>query len=374
MLAVAHELKRIQPDVDLIYAIGKGDKLAHLPKEHPDITKVCAVRSGKFRRYHGAGWKQLLDVKTLLKNIRDFFYVAIGIVQALLLLRKEKPDIIFIKGGYVAVPIGLAAAVLKIPYITHDSDVVPGLANRIIARWAQMHTVAMPVENYTYEKAKMQRVGVPISKNYSKVSRTDQKKFMRDIGITESDAQVALVTGGGLGAERLNVAITRIAKALLTKNPSLFLVHITGPNKETAIRNEYDKRLNPIDKNRIILKSFSDDLYKYSGAADVIIARAGANSLAEFAAQQKACIIIPNPELTGGHQLKNAASLASMGAIMQLEDAALQKNPELLLRDIEFLLHSVKERAKIATQLYKLADNESAAKLAKLLLNTVKRD
>ena len=315
-----------------------------------------------------------MDVNTLLKNIRDFFYVTIGIVQAFHLLRKEKPDIIFIKGGYVAVPVGLAAVVLKIPYITHDSDAVPGLANRIIARWAQMHTVAMPVENYTYEKTKMQRVGVPISKNYSKVSRTDQKKFMRDIGITESDAQVALVTGGGLGAERLNVAITRIAKALLTKNPSLFLVHITGPNKETAIRNEYDKRLNPIDRNRIILKSFSDDLYKYSGAADVIIARAGANSLAEFAAQQKACIIIPNPELTGGHQLKNAASLASMGAIMQLEDDALQKNPELLLRDIEFLLHSVKERAKIATQLYKLADNESATKLAKLLLNTVKRN
>jgi len=115
VLAVAHELKRANPNIEIIYAIGKGDKLAHLPQEDDSVARVQSILSGKFRRYHGEGWKQVLDVSTLLKNIRDFFFVLIGIGQSILFLHREKPDVIFIKGGFVGVPIGLAAAVLRIP-------------------------------------------------------------------------------------------------------------------------------------------------------------------------------------------------------------------------------------------------------------------
>jgi len=369
VLAVAHELKRIHPDTTLIYAIGKGDKLTHLPKEDTSIDRVFSVRSGKFRRYHGEGWKQLLDFATLAKNIRDFFFVLIGFVQSIILLRKQKPDVIFIKGGFVAVPVGLAAALLKIPYMTHDSDAVPGLANRIISRWAYVHAVAMPIENYSYDASKMKQVGVPISAEYKVVNRTLQKKYIREIGITDEDAQVLLVTGGGLGAQRLNSAVTRIARQLLGKIPSLFIVHIAGPGKARTLSGEYQAQLKGDPDDRVIIKEFVDDMYRYSGAADVVIARAGANSLTEFAAQQKACIIIPNPQLTGGHQLKNADALADTGAIVQIADESVQKNPELLLREVQMLLGSVKERAKIATQLHKLSDDTAAQKIAMLIVN-----
>lgn len=372
MLAVAHELKRIQPSIELQYAIGKGDKLAHLPEEDKAISRVYSVRSGKFRRYHGEGWKQIFDIPTLLKNIRDFFYVLIGFVQSIILLKKQKPDAIFIKGGFVAVPIGLAAALLKIPYMTHDSDAVPGLANRIIARWAYMHAVAMPIENYSYEASKMKQVGVPISPNYQIVNRASQKKFISEIGIDDSEAQVLLVTGGGLGATRLNTAITKIARQLLAKNPSLYIIHIAGPNKARTLHKEYQAQLKGDSDERIIIKEFVDDFFRYSGAADVIIARAGASTLTEFAAQQKACIIVPNPQLTGGHQLKNAESLAQQGAITQVSDESVQKNPELLLREVRTLLGSVHERAKLATQFHKLSDNKAAEKIALMILDQLK--
>jgi len=257
--------------------------------------------------------------------------------------------------------------------MTHDSDAVPGLANRIVSRWAFMHAVAMPIENYSYDASKIKQVGVPISDKYRKVTRKSQDEFISSIGIDDQDAQVLLVTGGGLGAQRLNLAVTRIARTLLARNPDLYIVHITGPNKDNSIQQEYTKQLKGDSSSRIIIKDFVDDLYRYSGAADVIVARAGANSLAEFAAQQKACIIIPNPQLTGGHQLKNAEALAEAGAILQISDEAMQRNPEVLLKEVEFLLDSVHERAKIALGLHKLADDSSAHKIVKLLLAREKR-
>lgn len=353
----------------MLYCISIGDKLIHLPSEHESIDRVVKIRSGKFRRYHGEGIKQILDIPTLLKNIRDSIFVLIGLLQAIKLLRKEKPDAVFIKGGFVGVPVGLAAAILKIPYLTHDSDAVPGLANRIISKWAKLHAVAMPIENYKYPKEKMVHVGVPISDKYVKITRKLQIECIKKLGLKE-DAEVLYVTGGGLGAQRLNTAITKIARSILGRRPNLVIIHIAGPNKQQILRQQYDHALKG-DLSRVIIKDFVNNAYLYSGAADVIVSRAGANTLAEFAAQQKACIIVPNPQLTGGHQLKNTEVLEKLGAVRNVSDELIKINPELLLKEIEELLESVAERARLAVTFNKLADYNSADKLAKLILKIV---
>ena len=369
MLAVASEIKLENPNIRLLYAIGKNDSLIHLPENDSSIEKVFTIRSGKFRRYHGEGLKQLLDVPTILKNIRDFFYVCIGFVQALRMLKRERPDVIFIKGGYVGVPVGLAAAVCGIPYITHDSDAVPGLANRIISRWARKHTVAMPIENYSYDTEKMIQVGVPISDAYRPVSSSKRQYYLKELGLPK-DAQVLLVTGGGLGAQRINTAITKIAKTLLGRHKDLHILHLTGSANEADIRKRYD--VIPHAADRVHVKPFVDEMYMYSGAADVVVARAGANSLAELAAQKKACIIIPNPQLTGGHQTKNAEFLEAAGAVKVVSDSQIVKNPELLLRDIDVLLKDEAIRDKLAEAFHKTADISAAEKLAHILIDTAK--
>src|ERR1044072_5785682 len=203
VLAVAHELKKARPDVEIVYIGQRRDALGDIPAADKNIDRTYTVRAGKFRRYHGEGLKQLLDVKTLYLNLRDIIWVAVGLWQSFWLLGKVRPDVIFIKGGFVGVPVGLSAALRGIPYVTHDSDALPGLANRMIARWAKVHAVALPKEIYDYPPQKTVTVGVPISHQFKKLTAQEVTKERQQIGLGKA-GKVLLVTGGGLGARNLN--------------------------------------------------------------------------------------------------------------------------------------------------------------------------
>lgn len=367
-IAVASEIKKQQSNTELEYILGRGDKLSDVVKEKDIFENVHHVFSGKFRRFHGGGLLQFLDIPTTLKNIRDMFLVLIGFVQSVLLLRKLKPDALFIKGGFVGVPVGLAAALLKIPFVTHDSDAVPGLANRIIGRWAAKHAVAMPVEHYSYPKGRTTQVGNPVSDKYTLVTAALQKSYKESFGLP-SDAQVVFVTGGGLGAHRLNMSVAALAKQLLGRHPQAVILHISGRGKEDEVIQAYAKALNESELERVVLEPFVTDMYRYSGAADVSVVRAGANTLAELATQAKACIIVPNPQLTGGHQLKNAELLKERGAVTIVDDEAVSKNPELLLQQIEALLDSPQKRLELARNLHSTSFEDSAQQLAQIVLS-----
>jgi len=357
----------LQPDVRIVYIGQKGDRLGDLPRQDSNINAAYAVRAGKFRRYHGEGFRQLLDVKTLLKNIRDVTFVIAGFFQSWLILKKLKPDIIFIKGGFVGVPVGLAAAAHGMPYITHDSDALPGLANRIISRWAIIHTVALPKEVYKYPQNKTITVGVPIHNNYQPVNPDMQIKYRNEIGLGEYK-KILLVTGGGLGAHRLNMSVADIIPALLKEYQDLAIVHTVGRGHETKMREIYEHKLSDSDLKRVKVEGYLTDLFRYSGAADVIIARAGATNLAEFAVQAKACVIVPNPQLTGGHQLKNADYLAEQKAIEVVTEQALGSNNNELKETVETLLNNEVLRNKLGSNLSNFAQADSATLLAHLLL------
>lgn len=329
---------------------------------------VLSVRAGKFRRYHGEGFNQIVDLKTILKNVRDFMYVFIGVFQSWLIFKKLKPNCVFIKGGFVGVPVGLAAASQKIPYVTHDSDALPGLANRIIARWAAVHTVALPKEVYNYPLAKTVTVGVPIHSNFQFVSPASQAKYRNEIGLGEY-RKIILVTGGGLGARRLNEAVAAIMPSLLKRNKDLAVVHTVGRGNELATNKIYQHNLDAVDLKKVKVEGYLTDLYRYSAAADVIVARAGATNLAEFASQAKACVIVPNPQLTGGHQLKNAAYLAEKEAIEIVTEQDIVRDNSKLEHAIQRLLGDEDLRSKLGKNLSAFANSNSANQLARILLN-----
>ena len=372
VLSVAEELKKQQPALRLVYVIGKGDQLIDIPTKHPAIDAVVTIRAGKFRRYHGEGWRQLLDIRTLLKNIRDFFLFCTGIFQARHLLKREKPNVIFIKGGFVGVPVGLAAAWLHIPYVTHDSDALPGLANRIIARWAKVHAVALPVENYDYPPEKTVQVGVPVTENYKLVGEALNKEYRRSLKL-EPNQPVLFITGGGLGAQSLNEAIVAASPKLFEHHPKLAILHIAGRHHETAIQKAYAEVLKPEQLDQVTVEGFVTDIYRYSGAADLIVCRAGATSLADFAMQSKACVVVPNPILTGGHQLKNAQALAVAGAIEVIPENSLLTAPELLLTKINELLNSSDRRKDLAKKLHTFSNDTSARVLAELIISNERK-
>lgn len=368
LLAVAHELKQRQPDLKLVYIGQKGEKLEAVVQGNPDIDEATFVWAGKWRRYHGEGWRQLFDIVTLFKNIRDFTRVIRGTWQSYRLLGRYKPVGIFIRGGFVGVPVGLAAHWRQIPFVTHDSDALPSLANRIIGRWAAAHAVAMPVDMYPYPPAKTHYVGVPINANYQPVTLELKQQYMHQLGF-DGFKHIILVTGGGMGAQRINEAIVGIAPALLQTYPSLAIIHATGPDHEKVISSAYGAVLAPADQQRVLVKGFLDEFYRYSGAADVVVTRAGATNLAEWAAQGKACIVIPNPLLTGGHQLKNTQALAKQHAIIEIDEPQL-KDKKVLQAAIQQLLDHPEQRVQLEINISQFAKLNAAAELAELLIQT----
>lgn len=367
ILAVAHELKQAQPKAEIIYIALQGDTLADLPAQDPNIDKVIFIRAGKLRRYHSEGWKQFLDIPTMLKNLRDIFNTIAGVWQSIWLLRRLKPNVVFIKGGFVGVPVGLASALWRIPYVTHDSDALPGLANRIVAPWARKHAVALPKEVYAYAPEKTETVGVPVSRKYHPANTKEMVETRKRLGLEKAN-KVVLVTGGGLGAQRVNDAVADCVPDLLTRYPKLYVVHLAGRSKEQSLRQAYQKRVSEKDQARVIVKDFVSNLYDYSEAADVIITRAGGTSMAEFAAQAKACVVIPNPYLTGGHQLKNAQVLADRKTIKMVREDLMTTDHHALMPPLVELLDNPAVAKQLGDRLHTLAQPDAAHRLAMVLL------
>jgi UDP-N-acetylglucosamine--N-acetylmuramyl-(pentapeptide) pyrophosphoryl-undecaprenol N-acetylglucosamine transferase len=341
ILAVAHELKRLQSDVQITYIGQKGDSLADIPAQDPNIDQVYTVWAGKLRRYHDESWlRRLTDIRTIGLNIRDIFRAVRGTWQSYWLLRQLRPDVIFTRGGFVSVPVGFAARLLHIAYITHDSDSTPSLANRLIAKHATVHAVALPVELYPYPAEKTVVVGVPVGPHYKPVAAELRRTYRQELGLQAK--RVVLLTGGGNGARMLNEALVANARYLLGTYPDLVLLHSAGRVLEAETNAAYDALNLGAARERVRVHGFVPDLYRYSGAADVVIARGGATNLAEFALQQTVCVIVPSKQL--GWNVKNAAALAERGAVVQLtEDQAEQ--PERLGRTVGALLENDAEGA-----------------------------
>ena len=287
-----------------------------------------------------------------------------GTISAWRILRKHKPGVVFSKGGYGVVPVGLAARVLGIPIVTHDSDAAAGLANRIVGRWAQAHATGMPAHYYPYQRHKVHHVGIPVDERVQPVDSTLQKKLKQQIDLPAEDL-VLLVAGGGLGSQRLNELMVQISPKLIDKYPKLHIVHFSGSGHQDTVAEHYRRELGAQMSDKVKVIGFSSDFYAYSGAADVVLARAGATTLAELAIQRKAAVIIPSPFLTGGHQLRNAEELTTLGAAKILPNDV---DPQKLFKVLDELLQNKHLRSELAHKIGSLAHPDAADELADILI------
>ena len=321
------------------------------------------------RRYGDKGLAQLLDLRTQGLNARDLFKTVKGLGQSWRLLGEIKPDIIFTRGGYISVPVAIAAKLRHIDYITHDSDSTPSLANRIIAPMAKINAVALSPDTYPYDASKTVQVGVPISAEFKPIDSKDRERLKTELKL-EAYPKLLFVTGGGNGAANMNKVVMDNVPHLLKVHKDLYIVHVAGRDLAKDLSTEYDKILGKDERKRISVEGFVSDLYRYSGAADVIISRGGATNLSEFAAQGKACVIIPSPSLAWN--VKNAHVLAKEHAIIYLsEDQAEQ---ELRLASVvDRLLDDQKSREELSNKLAQYFVPDSAKKIAELIIRQVRK-
>lgn len=259
------------------------------------------ISSGKFRRY--------ID----LKNISDPFKVIKGLHQARKLLRKIKPDVVFSKGGFVSVPVVVAAKSKGIPCVIHESDMTPGLANKICIPCATRVCTNFPetIKHLPAEKAVL--TGSPIREELFHGSK---EKGLSFCGFNSSKP-VILIIGGSLGAVAVNNAVRNILPILLEKYQ---VIHLCGKDK-------LDNSLNGV-KGYVQFEYIKEELCDLMAAADIMISRAGANAICEILALRKPNILIPlSAQASRGDQILNAASFEKAGysIVIQEEDITDEK-------------------------------------------------
>lgn len=328
--------------------------------------RIDTIYSGKLRRYHSLTlWQQMTNLRSIVfPNVRDFFLVGIGFFQSMVKLLVWRPDVVFTKGGYVCLPIGMAARLLRIPLIIHDSDAHPGLTNRLLAKWATAIGTGAPLKFYSYPISRSHYVGVPIVADFSPYSPERQLEVKRQLGF-DSSRPLVVVTGGGLGARRLNDAVALILDRLL-EHANVLLISGEGQYDEM-------RTITPQDDPRYQLHAFvSKGMADMLGAADVVVARAGATTILELAALAKPTILVPNGLLTGGHQLKNAAVYAENNAVGIVNEDELIKRPDVLYDEIMNILADFRRRHAMADAFHDFAKPDAAKDMAELILHAVK--
>lgn len=366
VIAVAKEITKMHPRAKLFFWTDKKyfDKSREAVAQSGLKMPVKKLSSGKLRRYTNFGfWDYLCHFGLVLGNFLDGFKILWGILQSFCRLTANRPDVIFLKGGYVCLPVGIVAGVLKIPYVIHDSDAAPGLTNRVLAKKAKVIATGMPLNFYKYPKGRAVWTGIPISGDFRPVSKNIQAEAKEALGF-DAKRPLLVVTGGSLGSLHINEAIAKILPELLKK---CSVALISG-------HESYDKFEYLIEKypSGFKLIEFTTEMPKYFAAADVVVSRSGASTMSELASMKKAVVLVPNHKLPGFHQVKNAESYVEAGAALLVRDREQGIYEEELLTVICSLLDDVELRKSISKKLGGFAKNDAAEELAKLVLATAR--
>lgn len=269
-----------------------------------------AIASGKLRRYFS--WQNFLDP----------FKVVWGVGQAFLLCRRLKPALIFSKGGFVAFPVVVAGWLNRIPVIVHESDLTPGLANRLSYPFANIICLTFAVSvNYFKQPQKLLVTGTPLR----------NALFLGDANIGRSlcgfnsAKKVLLIFGGGLGAESINQVVRALLPELLTEYQ---IIHLCGKGKlDSNLQNKV---------GYVQFEYVSEELPHFLASADLVVSRAGANSIYELLALKKPHILIPlSKRASRGDQIVNAKYFADLGLSQVLYEEELTTNK--LLEKIQWM-------------------------------------
>lgn len=320
-------------------------------------VKVITIPSGKLRRYHNIPWwRQLLDLPTVFRNLVDLFKIAGGFAKSLWVLLRERPDVVFAKGGFVCLPMGYAARLLGIPLVLHDSDTRPGLANRLLSGFAVAIATGAPLENYSYDITKSRYVGVPIAPEFSPVSPAEQAALKQALHY-EPTQPLVVVTGGGLGARSINHALINTRTILLEQGIQLY--HICGKKHYKKL----SKYLGDDPRYQLIPFVYGG-IDRILAAADVVVSRASATFTQELAGLAKPAILIPAQNL--GDQVKNAALFQHAAAAVVLSDKDI-RGTRRLADAVIGLVHAPAAAQQLARNLHAFARPDAARDTAQMI-------
>lgn len=331
--------------------------------------------AGKFHRYANWSFRDYfvhfgITVKDLIVgNFLGFIGFVGGLIVSLFrfIPKKDRPDVIFLKGGYVCLPVGLVARIFKVPYIIHESDAAMGLANRVLAKHAKKVAFGVPLSEEALEAhPNYVWTGIPIAPEFKPVSPSKMAALKKAFSFSP-DKPLVVITGGSQGSENLN-EVTRAILPELLKFTSVGLVAGRAHYENMVDLKKYENWNKASLESDFRMWEFNTTMNELMGAADLIISRAGATTIAEMAALKKATILVPFERLPGGHQVKNADRLEAAKAASVIYDSRMMEEPNKLLEETRRLIRSPKFREQMAERLHEEARPDAAKHLAEIIL------
>ena len=303
-------IPRLKADGWEIHYIGAANSAEETLISQVEGVTFHTVSVGKLRRYFDP------------KNFSDPFRVIRGIRQATGIIHRLKPNVVFSKGGFVSVPVVYGARLNGVPVVTHESDMTPGLANKLCLPFTMAQCCTFP-EAVKYTKGKGVHTGTPIR---PEILTGNKQAGLKRFGFNNS-RPVLMVMGGSSGAQAINQVIWQCLPKL-TEN--FQVLHLCGKGNLTAI---YEGTVNYTQREYL-----NEEMADAYACADILVSRAGSNSLCEILAVRKPALLIPYPkDASRGDQLLNAESFRARGFshVLQQEDM----NAETLVKGVEKLYH-----------------------------------
>jgi UDP-N-acetylglucosamine--N-acetylmuramyl-(pentapeptide) pyrophosphoryl-undecaprenol N-acetylglucosamine transferase len=284
-------------------------------------------------------------------RLRTLINLPLSIFAAMRILRRFRAQAVIGVGGYAAGPATIAAVLLHIPVVLFEPNVVPGYANRAVARFAAKAAVHFAQTGRWFRSFEV--TGVPVRPGFFALPKR------------RSEQPTLFVFGGSQGAHALNRIVRESAAELLQRIPNLNLVHQTGSREFSDICNFYTKhRIN------VEVSSFIDDMPQSFADADLIVCRSGASTVAEIAAAGKCALFVPFPGAADDHQLRNAELLAQEDAALLISESEL--SAERFVQEVTALLGDPARMAAMATKARGLAHPNAAAHIAEMALSAIK--
>ena len=333
-VAVARELLARRPDARISFAgTATGIESRVIPREGFELD---VIRSGG------------LKGKSIADRARGAALLPVSVADAWAVVSKRQPDLVIGVGGYSSGPVVLTAALRGVPTMLLEQNAVPGLTNRLLARVVKAAAVTFD-STQAFFGSKAFLSGNPVRPEFLAAAGPQQESALDD----QATVTRVLVFGGSQGAHPINVAMVEAAPRLAAARPPLHLTHQTGERDVEMVRTAYRQAGLQAD-----VEPFLYDMGRQLGAADLIVCRAGATTLAEITAAGKAAILVPLPTATDDHQRKNAEALAASGAAELLLQAEM--TGDSLAGRILALAADRERRRRIATAAKALARPDAA--------------
>ena len=338
-IAVAERIKEMKPEADILF-IGTKDKIE---------GKVVPQLGFKFKSIWIKGFSRKINLETILFPLR----LVVSLIQSLLINIVFKPNVAIGSGGYVAGPGIWAASVLGAKIILIEQNSYPGVTTRLLERYAnEVHLSFVESKKYLRKEKIHFLTGNPVRKNLVKMLKSDAlKKFELSL-----EKKTLLVLGGSLGAKTINVAMGNSIKKL--EENGIQVIWQTGKN--------YFENYNKFNSQHIKVLSFIEDMNAAYSASDLLLARAGATTIAEILNLGVPAILVPSPNVAENHQYLNAKSLSEKRAAILIEDRELQS--ELINKVIE-TLNSESVLNELRLNELKLAKPDAAKIIAQNAVN-----